>query len=615
MTAVTLVQLLSQAIWVVLGVAALARWLSRRTWTDRDIALFFGAIAVVTIEGRLAQVTPVPAQVGVGVLVVIMALPYVSIRLAHDFAGVPTWIRRGNDIGFLLAAVVVVVAGTTRVTGTLYLVVYFVGATAYSALRFTTAGAHAYGVTRRRMRLIASGSYLLALAILLAGLGLAEPTLVDATNVLTQACALVSAVSYALGLVPPSPLKRYWQLTELSAFLSRASVLPRATMREIVDEVAALAARALGARATIGVWSESEGVLRFHDPHGALPEQMGASDFLAWRAFSTQTSMYIPDVARENPSNAAKYRASNVGPVLIAPIVAGERRLGVIEVYAARQPIFAEDDLAFVELVAQQAAVVLESRQLIDEAARVRAQEEAAVLKEDFVSAAAHDLKTPLTTIFAQAQLLERRAEREGRTSELTGLRRLLRETSQLARLVEELLDASRLERGALPMQPEECDLASLAREVAESERSGADRIELEADGPVRGVFDRDRVRQLIDNLVENGLKYSPRDSRVRLRVWQSDGQARIAVTDRGIGIPSEDVPHVFDRFRRGSNVDHRRSPGIGLGLYICRGIVEQHGGRIWVETAPGRGATFQVALPLGRAGERPAVDASSAAS
>jgi signal transduction histidine kinase len=72
----------------------------------------------------------------------------------------------------------------------------------------------------------------------------------------------------------------------------------------------------------------------------------------------------------------------------------------------------------------------------------------------------------------------------------------------------------------------------------------------------------------------------------------------RLSVTDRGIGIPAEDVPHVFDRFRRGSNVDHRKFSGIGLGLFICHGIVEQHGGRIWVESAPGRGTTFHVALP-----------------
>ncbi len=615
MTALALIQLISQAIWVVLGVLSLARAVGRRTRTDRDIAVFFGAIALVTIEGRIAQVQPLPAQVGVATLIVLMALPYVSVRLADRFAGVPTWIRRASDVGFLLAIAVAVVAGTTRVTGTLYLVLYFVTASGFSALRFTAAGARSHGVARRRMQLIASGSYFLALAILLAGLGVVEPTVVDVTGMLTQLSALASAISFALGLVPPTALKQYWQLTEMRGFLSRASVLPRSTMNEIVDDVSALAARSLGARATIGLWDESRGALRFRDPHGALPAEMGPSDFLAWRAFSTGLPIYVPDVAAVNPENAERYRAAGVGPVLLAPISAGDHRLGVIEVYAAREPIFAEDDLAFVELVAQQAAVLLESRQLIDDAARVRAQEEATRLKEDFVSAAAHDLKTPLTTIVAQAQLLERRAEREGRTAELTGLRRLLRETSQLARLVEELLDASRLDRGAFTLHEEDCDIAEVAREIATRERSGAERIDVDIDGPILTRSDPFRVGQVIENLVENALKYSPPGSGVRIRVWQSDGEARIEVTDHGIGIPAEDLPYVFERFRRGSNVDHRRAPGIGLGLYICRGIVEQHAGRIWVESAPGRGTTFHVALPIERAEEQARVDASSAAS
>jgi signal transduction histidine kinase len=326
---------------------------------------------------------------------------------------------------------------------------------------------------------------------------------------------------------------------------------------------------------------------------------MGQSKFLAWRSFASQRPLYVSDVAAAYPEHADAYRRAHVGPVLIAPITAGARRVGVLEVFAPREPIFAEDDLEFVQLMAQQAAVLLESRTLIDDAARVRAQEESARLKEDFISAAAHDLKTPLTTIMAQAQLLERRAERDGRSSELPGLRRLVRETAQLSRLVEELLDASRLERGALPIHLEDGDLAAIVREVAERERPGSERIEAAAEGPLRGRFDPERMRQLVGNLVENALKYSPAESPVEVRAWEEDGSARLAVRDHGIGIPSEDMAHVFERFRRGSNVDHRRFSGIGLGLYICKGIAEQHGGRIWAESAAGRGTTFHVALPL----------------
>ncbi|MBI3970510.1 MAG: HAMP domain-containing histidine kinase [Chloroflexi bacterium] len=311
----------------------------------------------------------------------------------------------------------------------------------------------------------------------------------------------------------------------------------------------------------------------------------------------------------------------------------------MLVVYAPRAPIFVEDDLALVQLLADQAAVVLESRALIDEAARVQALEESTRLKEDFLSAAAHDLKTPLTTILAQAQLLERHLKRrpdsEARNADLAGVGRIVVEGQRLRDLMLELLDTSRVEQGRLLGRREPVDLVALAQSVCARYAPG--RCVVEAEGPVTGEFDRSRIGQLLENLVENALKYSPTGEPVRVRLWvapaasetpaspapggaRTDGSvrtaenvgagaaagsaaigelARIAVSDRGIGIPPADLPHVFDRFYRAANVDDRRFAGMGLGLYICRGIVERHGGRIWVESHPGEGSTFHVALPL----------------
>ncbi|HEX6608226.1 MAG TPA: ATP-binding protein, partial [Chloroflexia bacterium] len=121
----------------------------------------------------------------------------------------------------------------------------------------------------------------------------------------------------------------------------------------------------------------------------------------------------------------------------------------------------------------------------------------------------------------------------------------------------------------------------------------------VDAAGPVTGVYDPVRMMQLIENLVENAVKYSPEGGPVRVQVWQEAGTNHLSVTDSGIGIPTEDLPHVFERFHRGTNVDDRRFAGMGLGLFICRGIAEQHGGHIWATRAPGRGSTFHVALPV----------------
>ena len=121
------------------------------------------------------------------------------------------------------------------------------------------------------------------------------------------------------------------------------------------------------------------------------------------------------------------------------------------------------------------------------------------------------------------------------------------------------------------------------------------------AENPVVGTYDPQRIAQVLENLVENAVKYSPEATEVRIGVGQRDAQATLDVSDDGIGIPAEDLPRVFDRFYRAANVDDRRFAGMGLGLFICRGIVEQHGGRIWVESTVGAGSTFHVTLPIER--------------
>jgi len=605
-TAVELIQLVSQVVWVALGVITVVRAIRQPSRANVDIALFFAGLAFVTVEGRIAAAIELPAAPLLTFLVrvIVVALPYLLIRLAHDFGSVALPVRRAAEI--LLAASVVAMAVFPDLPAqlTLSIVAYFVVFSLYAAVSFIRLASRSHGVTRRRMHAVAWGSYLLGIAILIAGVAIFAPALGDLTRAVTQILALASSLSYAVGFVPPTGLRRYWQLPEIRDLARRVSELPRLpTTEAIVRELEKDAGRALGAGAAIGIWDESTGALRFASPLDGLPNEIQPSAFPSWRSFTEQRPLHIADAAAALPERAEGYRRSNIRSLLVAPITAGERRLGVLVAYAPSEPIFAEDDIDLAVLLAQQAAVILESRDLIDEAAGVRAEAEAARLKEDFVSAAAHDLKTPLTTIVAQAQLLELRAQRAGRTDELPGLGRLLRETERLARLVDELLDASRLERGAFPLHPEPGDLATIARSVLTRERAGSERVELESDGAVPGLYDPERIAQLIDNLVENALKYSPDGTSVRIRVWRADGSARLAVTDQGIGIPREDLPHVFDRFRRASNVDARRFAGIGLGLYICRGIVEQHGGRIWAESVPGRGTTFHLALPSESAG------------
>ena len=604
MTALQLVQGANNVLFLGIFVLVAINAYRKRTRTDIDALLLFGALALILLIGPVTQLLRVELNgaLTIGLVAVLMALPYLMLRLLIDFADVPLLVRAAT-LGGLIASVVAFATGGTPLDPvvTLFIVGYFAAVSLYAAFGFVRLARRSSGVTRRRTQAVASGMGLFGLAILVAAVSTVAPAAAGFVTGTTQVLALFAALSWVLGFVPPAQLRRYWQQPELRAFLERAGTLPRLpTTDAILRELERGTGDSFGARAAIGLYRAEGGVLSFANSYGAIPAEVpveGTS--LAARVFRTQTAKYFPDAARANPENAAAYRTAQVGPVLVAPITAGDRRIGILETFATHQPVFSSDDLALVELLADQAAVILESRALIDEAARVQAQEAAARLKEDFVSAAAHDLKTPLTTLLGQAQILELRA---GRDTSLAphqpAIGRIAREARRLSALVEDLLDASRIEEGKLEVRREPVDLAEVLRHLAERTRPQKHRIVLEAKGRLAGSYDRRRIEQLVDNLVENGLKYSDGGSKVEIRAWSEPGEIRITVRDHGIGIPAADLAHVFDRFHRASNVDARTYAGIGLGLYICRGIAQEHGGRIWVESAVGQGSTFHVALP-----------------
>ena len=606
MTALELITLLSQAIYVVIFLAVGYRYLRAPTPAHLDMTVFFGILAFVVVESRIATALGLvqPEWFADTVIAAVIALPYVLLRLVDDFTTVPRSVKRTAEILLIasIAAAYVLPGPTLPPLYVLLLVGYIAGLSFYCGFRFFRAALHAEGVTKRRMQAISVGTILFAIDILAAGAGglMSDPwmTALAATG---QTFGLAAAISWFLGFAPPPFLRRAWQAPGLRRFLARAASLPRLpTTLDIVRELERGAAAATGSQARIGVWDEDLGKIRMWAPATGEPFEIEPGRYIAGRAFEQQQTLFSAKPEHDDPEGAEIYRRGPIGAVIATPITAGEKRLGVLALYAERPPIFAISDSELAQLLADQAAVVLESRALIDHAARVRAREEAARLKEDFLSAAAHDLKTPLTTVVAQAQFLERKATRDpSAPSDLPGLQRIVREAQRLSALVTDLLDAARMEQGRLVSDREPIDLGALVTAVASRQRSGAHNVELDVRGAVVGNYDGRRIEQLMENLIENANKYSPDATPVSVGVWQQDGEARITVQDRGIGIPASDLPRIFERFARASNVDDRKFHGMGLGLYICRGIVEEHGGRIWVESEIAKGSTFHVALPL----------------
>ena len=601
MSAEQLIQYLSWALFLLVCVSVTLQAVRAPRRVAIDIALFFIIPAVIislSIEAILGLIYPGPLLDSI-TTILFLTMAYMLLRLVDDFSNVPGWLMSGAAIGLALLSVG---AFVTPLPGWLIalMVIYLIGLLLYSTIAFVRESRRSGGVTRRRMQAAAAGSSLVMLIFVLATLQLILPDLKSFWIGLSDLAGLASGVCYVLGFASPGWLRRAWQEPELRAFLGRAARLPRLSdVNTILAELESGAATSLGApNARIGLWDAEARKIYFPlgDPTYALDP---SEPIPPARAFRDQRPIFSANIPREHPEYAEISRKWRLEAVLAAPISAGEKRLGVLVAYAPRAPIFAEDDLALLQLLADQAAVILESRTLIDEATRVRAREEATRLREDFLSAAAHDLKTPLTSLIGKAQLMERLALRNPNApADLAGLQLLVREGQRLKQIVLELLDAARAEQGRLVGERTLVDLVALAEEVCTRHTVEHHHCVVESDGPVSGMYDAFRITQLLENLIENGIKYSPHGGDVRVKIWSESDCVYISVSDQGIGIPAHDLPHIFERFYRAANVDDRQFAGMGLGLFICRGIVEQHGGNIHVSSRPGAGSRFQIELP-----------------
>jgi signal transduction histidine kinase len=598
-------QYLSWLLYAVIFVAVLVRTIQRPTPAHIDMTLFFGnVVLLIVLTGLTSRLhVPLPVLLTNVTGVAAMALGYLLLRLVRDFSEVSTFVMRTVEFGLLASIVAIVsIPAPLPISTGLLLIGYLILVIAYDTRAFAREASRNRGVTRRRIQAAAAGSLCLVLTLLDAGFGLLLPAWASVWSELGGVLGLASGVCYFFGFAPPTWLRRAWQEPEVRAFLARAASLPRLPdARSTVHELERGAAAALGApAASIALWDVDTQRLHIHQTDTDWEIDPAARPVVG-RAFLEQRARLITNMAAVDPDNAALFEQYNARTVLSAPITTNDKRLGALIVYAPRAPFFADSDLELVQVLADQAAVILENRTLIDEAARVSAREEAARLKEDFLSSAAHDLKTPLTGIVTQAQVLQRRAERNPSAPvDRAGLDRLLTQSLRLKDLVLELLDVSRLEQGGLIGELQDVDLGKVVHDAAVREGAAWQRVQVDSapPAPVIVPLDVPRFAQVLSNLIENALKYSPHDSPVEVRVWQDSGEARLSVHDRGIGIPAEDQPLVFERFQRARNVDHRRFAGMGLGLYIARGIVQEHGGRIWVQSKPGS-STFFVGLPL----------------
>jgi PAS domain S-box-containing protein len=333
-------------------------------------------------------------------------------------------------------------------------------------------------------------------------------------------------------------------------------------------ESRAEAARALAHVSDGVILTDSEGRVRFWNP--AAEKLTGVDEH---GAIGRELALLLPGWERlaQQPEGQ-----SGLGGAAVLPIHLGrERWLSVMSVDFGEGVVYAVRD-------------VTEERAL-------------ETLRSDFVATASHELRTPMTSISGAARTLLRHGEQLPPKRHNDFLEMIVEESDRLARIVDQILVASRIEAGKVDVTFERCDATGIARSVVESVRHRAPaEIELHLDAPdsLEVDCDPDRLRQVLGNILDNAIKYSPDGGEVRVELRGEDDTVRFVVQDEGMGFEPSAAEAIFERFHRLDPHQTRGIGGTGLGLYIARELVRRMGGRIWAESERGRGAAFSFELP-----------------
>jgi signal transduction histidine kinase len=289
---------------------------------------------------------------------------------------------------------------------------------------------------------------------------------------------------------------------------------------------------------------------------------------------------------------------------LVAPLLLGARTIGMLSLSRDRPDAFSEDEAELVALLGRLVATAVQNIRAY-EAERRRVEELARLsqLRADFVSLVSHELRSPMAAVIGAARTLQDRWRMLTADQRESFLALIGDETSRLAELVGDVLDTSRIEAGTFSYRFEEVDLGRIVDEAVETAVLAQQEVPVVASArgalpAIRG--DRARLRQVLGNLIENAVKYSPEGGEVRVSAAAANGAVHISVRDAGPGIPNEQQERIFEKFGR-ADVEGGSKPGTGLGLFIARSIAEAHGGSLEVSSGPEPGSTFTLTVPVGR--------------
>jgi PAS domain S-box-containing protein len=338
-------------------------------------------------------------------------------------------------------------------------------------------------------------------------------------------------------------------------------------------------------------------------PMPLMPEGGGANSRAVFEKRTIITNNYWDDM-KGRPHVIVRENGIDPKSSLIVPMMIKDKVLGTLEVQAYENGAFNEEHAVALEMAANLAAVAIENVRLIEtEAAARQAAESANRAKDEFLSVLSHELRTPLNAMLGWVRMLKAGVLDEENTER--ALEVIERNTRLQGSLIEDLLDVSRIISGKMRIETELVDLISVVKTASETIRPLADAKDVNysfehEDESVFLTADAVRLQQVVSNLLQNAIKFTPAGGEINISLERNEANAILRVTDTGVGIEKDLLPHIFDRFRQADASARRNFTGLGLGLTIVRNIVELHGGTIDVESeGKDKGSTFTLTLPL----------------
>ncbi len=589
---------------------AVGEYVRRRDPVSRGVALVFSPFVVLFVSSLWRQlVGPVPGALGLVGGAFLLAQPVLALHLVSLVRTVPRRVLVGSAglIATTTLPLVVIRGLPTQIS--------LVPLAAFVAVELLAAGYLLAEARRRsgpgavRLSIAALSTGLFGATLFVVGAGVLGPDAQTVATGVATVLALAAACGYLVAFLPPRRVQEIWQATSTVAYgralLGRSAEPAEAIWQGFTD----LASGVSGGMCFVVLPASGTGrvLARTGLAVDDLPDSVTRADVEGVLAIAASGYELAPD--RAGPLAIRLAERTGARFVSVVPLASPDAEaVPVLVILASHRSLFRASDLELLAALGGQTAVVAERRTVLADqealterlAATVEALRNASQAKSDFLASMSHELRTPLSAILGFSELM-RGEETQGDSVQvpLEWVEHIHTGGEHLLALINDVLDLAKVEAGRLELTVEPLDLDAAVAEVVNGIRPLADRKRLRLTAAPTGLVvgaDRGRLRQILYNLLSNAIKYTPDDGAVAVEAGEDGDELWLAVVDTGIGIAPEDQAMVFDEFRQVGD-DVGRSGGTGLGLALTKRLVEAHGGRITLDSAPGQGSRFTVHL------------------